>query len=315
VTNSAAKGAALDRWLFAPAPAERLATVRLLSGAYCFIYLLVRMKPMADFRAFHAERFNPVGLAQLLPGPLPHAALLALYVATLVACAAFTLGYRFKVSGPALGLLLFALTSYRHSWGMLFHTDNLVLVHSWVLALTPSAAALSLDARKSRLAPQADARFGWPLRLLCALTAASYLLAGIAKLKISGMHWMEGEILRNYIAYDALRKLRVGSLYSPFGAWLVQHSWPFMPIGMLTMVLELGAPLALVHTRLGQLWVLGIWGFHVGVLATMAIGFGYPLSGVAYASFFACERLWTSTWLRRVHAALSPPALRSPTPV
>ena len=305
---------AFDAWLLAPAPAERLGTVRLLAGAYCLIYLLVRFRPMTDFRSFHADRFEPVGLAQLLSAPLPHAAVLALYAATLLSGAAFTLGWRFKITGPSFAFSFFALTSYRHSWGMLFHTDNLVLVHTLVLSLTASAAGLSLDARRAGVVPEHHARYGWPLRLLCMLTVASYVLAGIAKLKVSGLHWMQGDILRNYIAYDALRKLRVGSLYSPFGAWLVQHQWPFLPIGVLTMVIELGGPVALLREGWARLWVLGIWCFHCGVLATMAIGFAYPLSGVGYASFFECERLWRARWLQPLHARLSPQALRSQPP-
>ena len=304
----------LDARFLAPVPAERLATARLLTGAFAFVYLLIRAPVMADFRGFSAASFAPVGLARLLSTPLPAPAVLALYVATLLACAGFTLGFRFRSSGPLFALLLLALTSYRHSWGMIFHNDNLLVLHVGVFALVDAAAALSLDARKRALPTPDDGRFGWPLRLLCLLTATSYLLAGIAKLKLSGPAWMDGEILRNYIAYDALRKAQVGSVYSPFGAWLVQHAWPFRPIGVLTMLVELGGPVALLHPRLAQLWVFGIWFFHLGVLATMAIAFPYPLLFVAFASFFACERLWRWTRLRQLHAWLSPqaaPALRS----
>jgi hypothetical protein len=291
---------AFERRFFAPAPAERLATARVLTGAFAFVYLLVRAPVMADFRGFAASRFEPVGLARLLSTPLPSVLTFLLFAATLLSCAAFTLGYRFRVSGPLCALLTLALTSYRHSWGMIFHTDNLLVMHICALALVDSAAALSLD-RKAQPLPADDARFGWPLRLLCALTAVSYTLAGIAKLKISGLVWMDGEILRNYIAYDALRKAQVGSMYSPFGAWLVQFDWPFRPIGMLTMLLELGGPVALVHPKLAKLWVLGVFSFHVGVLATMAIAFVYPMTFVAFASFFACERIWRWKPLTRVH--------------
>lgn len=291
---------ALEARFFAPAPAERLATVRLLTGAFAVVYLLVRAPVMLDFRGFDAGRFEPVGLARVLTAPLPAALVVALYVATLLSCVAFMLGYRFRVTGPLCALLTLALTSYRHSWGMIFHTENLLVMHMAVLALVDAGAALSLDARTNSSEAGTHARFGWPLRLLCALTAVSYALAGIAKLKISGPVWMDGEILRNYIAYDALRKAQVGSMYSPFGGWLVQYEWPFKPIGVLTMLLELGAPVALVHRRLARLWVLGIYGFHVGVLATMAIAFVYPLTFVAFASYFECERIWGWKGLRGV---------------
>jgi len=297
---------ALDARFLAAAPPERLATVRVLTGAFAICYLLARLPVMVDFRGFDPARFEPVGFASVLSAPLPQALVVVLYVLTLTAGVAFTLGFRYRLFGPSFAVLTLGLTSYRNSWGMIFHTDNLLVAHVCVLGLVDAGAALSLDSRRVGSGPSAHARFGWPLRLLCAVTATSYLLAGIAKLKLSGPVWMEGEILRNYIAYDALRKVLVGSIYSPFGAWLTQLKWPFPIIGVLTMLIELGGlPALIIHPRLAKLWVLGVFCFHVGVLATMAIAFSYPLSMIAFASYFECERIWRWKPLSRLHTWLS----------
>ena len=48
-------------------------------------------------------------------------------------------------------------------------------------------------------------------------------------------------------------------------------------------------------------WTVAAWLFHAGILATMAIGFFYPLSGIAFASLLdvsKSERL--SRALKRV---------------
>jgi Vitamin K-dependent gamma-carboxylase len=283
--------AALDARFYGALGPARLATLRVLTGAFAIGYLLARAPVMASFASFSPAQFRPVGLAAWLSAPLPSALTLAAYLAAIGFGVAFTLGARFRWTGPAFALLTLWVTSYRNSWGMIFHTDNLLVVHLAVLGLTDSAATLSLDAR-GRAEPAPHGRFGWPVRLLCAVTVLVYLLAGIAKLKASGLGWAHGEILRNYIAYDALRKAEAGSLHSPLGAWLVQRAWPFPPLGALTLGLELLGPLALLHPRAGRAWVAGIYAFHVGVLLTMAIAFPYPLSGIAFASFFACERLW-----------------------
>jgi hypothetical protein len=294
----------IDARFYAPLGPERLATLRVLSGAFAVVYLIVRAPVLASFTTFRAEQLRPVGLAAWLAAPLPQALVLALYLAAIGFGVAFTLGARFRLTGPAFALLVLWVTSYRNSWGMIFHTDNLLVVHLGALALSDSAAALSLDARaraaRGLEVPAPHGRFGWPVRLVCALTTLAYLLAGIAKLKATGVSWIEGDVLRNYIAYDALRKAQVGSFHSPFGAWLVQFAWPFPLLGALTLSLELLGPLALLWPRAGRLWVYGIYGFHVGVLATMAIAFPYPLSGVAFASFFRCEQLWERTPLRRL---------------
>ena len=281
---------AFDSFWRAPSPALRLAGVRLLTGSFAVLYLLVRAPVLADFSQLHPVDFDPVGVVQALHAPLPAMVVWGLWALCVLTGAAFCVGLRFQVSGPAFALLFLWVTSYRNSWGMVFHTDNLAVIHLLILGLCPAADALAIDAR-GRPDPAHDARYGWPLRLLGAVTVATYVLAGVAKLRNSGMAWATGDVLRNYIAYDAMRKIQLGSLHSPFGAWLVQHAWPFPIIGALTFVLELGAPVAMLGGRVAVTWVASIWAFHVGVLLTMAIAFPYPLCGVGFAALLPAERV------------------------
>jgi len=263
---------------------------------------------MASFADFAASGFEPVGVVRVLSAPLPASVAWLLWAASVLCAAATALGWRHRVTGPLFAFLLLWVTSYRTSWGMVFHTDNLLVFHGLVVGLCPSAAdALSLDARaKPAAAP--SVHHGWPLRLMCWIVVISYVIAGLAKVRLSGLHWGSGEILRNYIAYDTVRKLQVGSVISPLGAWLVQYEAPFRVIGLATLVLEIGAPLAMLGGVVRRVFVLGLWGFHWGVLAVMAIAFVYPLSGVAYAAFFASERLWRLRPLRPIARALAPNA-------
>jgi uncharacterized membrane protein YphA (DoxX/SURF4 family) len=301
---------AIDAPFLAPAPAERLATLRVLTGLFGVVYLVVRGQVLADFRV-SPGRFEPVGLAAWLTTPLPPALAFALYLAAVASGVAFALGMRFRWSGPAFALLMLWVTSYRNAWGMIFHTDNLLVVHLCVLAQSDAAAALSLDAR-GRTQPVTDhMRFGWPVRLISATTALAYLISGIAKLKVTGFAWMDGEVLRNYVAYDAMRKSQIGSIHSPFGAWLVQYAWPFPLLSVFSMLLELSGPLMVLAPPLARLWAGGLYAFHVGVFASMAIAFPYPLSGIAFASIFECERLWSWRPLARIHRWLAGASLRA----
>jgi hypothetical protein len=72
----------------------------------------------------------------------------------------------------------------------------------------------------------------------------------------------------------------------------------------LTLVLELGAPFALLGPRIAAVWALGVWGFHVSVLALMAIAFPYPLT-VGLLPFLPAERIWRVKPLTRLHAFLT----------
>jgi hypothetical protein len=284
------QAARLDSWWRTPAPATRLAALRLLVGGFALGYVLIRAPHLAGYADFADTQFAPVGLATLLGGPLPGVVLRLLVAATAVAGLAFVTGWRFRVSGPIFALLLLFLLTYRNSFGQVFHTENILVLHVLVLGLSPAADALSLDSR-GRAVPSEAERYGWPVRLMCIVTVLTYFIAGETKLRIAGLDWITSDSLRNYIAYDNVRKIELGDVHSPLGGMLVGHGWLFPPLALLTLAVELGAPLALLGGRIARAWAIVAWGFHAGVVAVMMILFPYPLFGLAFAPFFAVERL------------------------
>jgi hypothetical protein len=58
-----------------------------------------------------------------------------------------------------------------------------------------------------------------------------------------------------------------------------------------SLVLELCAPLGLLHRKLGRVWAVSTFGMHWGIRAIMGIRFRYQMSGVSFASWFEVERL------------------------
>jgi hypothetical protein len=207
--------------------------------------------------------------------------------------------------------------TYVNCWGHVMHTENLVVLHLLVLAAAPAADVWAWrgpvgrgGSRTGGTVPSPAGRYGWPVRLVTLVTVLTYLLAGWAKLRASGWAWADGDVLRNQVAHDNLRKAVLGSPWSPLGGWLVGVGWVWPVLGVGTIVLELGAPAVLVWRRLRVWWAAAAWGFHVGVLAIMAIFFPYPLSGVAFASLFPLEQLPEQARRRRRaragHAAAVP---------
>lgn len=281
----------LGAWYWLPTPARRLAMLRILIGGYAWCYLVGRIAAMISVTNFPDRQFDPTGPVGLLSTPLPAAGVWAVTAAAVVAGGAFVAGYRYRVAGPAFAVLLLWVLAYRNSWGMVFHTENLIVLHVGVLGLAPSAAdTWSLDAR-TRTAPQDHGRYGWPIRLMCILTVTTYVLAGVTKLSISGLDWITSDTLRGLVAHDNLRKIELGDIHSPIGAALVSQGWLFPPLAAGSMALELGAPLALLGRRAGKAWALGAWSFHTGVLGVMAIMFHYQVFAFAFATFFDVERL------------------------
>lgn len=283
-----------ERALFPKAPALRLATLRVIVTGVALAWLLALSPLLYANLGFPAARFEPVGVLSVLASPPGGAVMLLVYLATLGVGAAALVGHRYRVSGPLFALGLLWLTTYRNSWGMVFHTENLVVLHALILAVLPASDAWSLDARRERtgVRPQGNsAAYGWGPRLMATVGVLAYLIAGVAKLRNAGHAWLGGEVLLTHIAWDNLRKIELGDMHSPIGAWLSTYPAVFPPLAWASVALELGAPLALLHRRLAWIWSIGMWSFHLGVVAIMAIVFPYPLCGAAFAPLFAVEEL------------------------
>lgn len=289
----------LDRWLFAPIPRERLRLLRMAIGLYAFVYLAARASHLTAPVRYPASSFQPVGLASWLSTPLPTAAVHAGVALSLGLSVLFTAGVRYRVVAPCFAVSLLWVLTYRHSFGMIFHTDNLLALHVLCLALAPEAAARANAATSRTEDRSEDVAVAWPARVLCVVTVASYVVAGVAKLRITGLDWAGGDVLREHIAYDAIRKIELGSIYSPLAPLLLPYPAVFPPLAAFALAAEVLAPLALFGPRLALVWCVSAWLFHLGVLALMAIAFPYPLSGCAYLAFFPLER-----WARRAPAVV-----------
>jgi len=288
----------------AVAPPERLAMFRILLGTFTLAYLAIR-SPVFLQLTERSSGFDGVGLAALLGGPVADGLIVAVFVGTVVAGVAFTLGFAFRFAGPAFAVGMLALGSYRGSWGQLLHFENLFVLHLLVVSLAPAAAAWSLDARRRRPGDPSDGAgpdgdepspastdYGWPLALAALVTVITYVIAGIAKVRYGGLDWVVGDTLRNHVAYAAARLDLLGGSGSPFAGWGVRNDafWPLAAAA--TIVIELAAPIALLGGRIRTIWVVAAWSMHAGILAFMLILFPYPLFLVAFAPMYRVERLW-----------------------
>jgi hypothetical protein len=278
---------------FAPAPPERLAMLRIAIGTFAFAWVTLRLGEIHAVSQLTAG-WKPVGLVRVLDTPLSPDVVLAIAIATSVLLAAFTLGIAYRVIAPIAAIALTFTLCYRNSWGVPFHTENLLVLHVIALSIAPAADVWAFRKRRATSLPAA-AGYGWPIKLLVALTAATYLLAGIAKLRIGGVDWLDGELLRNQIAIDNLRKLLLGDPIAPLATTLLDHPGALTVFCWMSLALEIGAPIALLGGRIARLWALGAWGFHVGVILLMNIWFPYPVLGFAFLPLLPVERF--GTWV------------------
>lgn len=307
-------------------PPQRLASLRVLFGLYGMLWAVVRMPAHLGHLDQSAARWQPIGVLSFFDNPLPDAVVVGLAVGTPLLGVLYVAGWRFAVTGPAFAGALLALATLDSSWGQIFHVENLMVLHVGILALAPGTADVSLQGAFRRRTDEDDAepvpavgatsvRYAWPIRLAQVVVVLAYMVAGLAKLDRAGIGWGSGEMLRNLVAHDNLRKALLGDAYSPVGTTLVSQAWLFPVLAVTSLGVELGAWVALLGGRLRTLWVAAAWGFHVGIFVLMAILFPYQLTGMAFAPFFRVERLRPFRWL---WARTCPPgakrSLRSPLP-
>lgn len=272
------------------APAERLAAFRMVANGFATAYLAIRAPVMLRLADREPDDFDPVGVLGSLGAPPAGWAVTAALVVALVAGSASTIGWHHRLSGPVFAAALLFVTTLRSSWGQLLHFENLMVLFAIVLALSPAADAWSVDARRSvGSTPESNVRYGHPLVVAAWIVVTTYVIAGIAKLRYGGPGWIDGDTLRNHIASAAARLDLLGGTAAPFAELAVRSGDLLIAAAVLTIFLEIGAPLALLDRRLRNVWVVATWTMHLGILATMAIGFPSPLFGVAFAPLFRLE--------------------------
>ncbi len=263
--------------------------------------------------------FSPVGFSRLLEGPIDPQLFQGCVVATQVLALAFAAGLWYRVLAPLFAFLFFFVLSYSNSWSMVYHTENMLILHVVVLAFSPAAAALSLDSwdRSERpqtwwaklenlvsARPDTESRwvYGWVIVMMQLVATLPYVVAGIAKINgKSGWSWALGHNLRDQITMNGLyyEMLRGGTGEITFHVY--GYETAFAVAATLTLILELGAPFAILHRYAGYLYVVSIMGMHWSILFIMGIPFPYQLYGAAFACFFEWERLVVHlrTWFKR----------------
>lgn len=277
---------------------RRYRVLRGLIGGYAAVWATVRAPAILDALEFADRRFDPVGPLAFLNGPLPDLLVVLAVVATPLAAAALAFGRREALSGPLAALGFLFITTYRNSWGQLLHTENLVALHLVVLGLAPFVSIIGS-------APSEEDDRAWAVDALAVLTVGTYFLAGVAKLRISGSAWLDGDVLRHQIAFDNARKEILGDTASPFAGWILRQGWLLAPAAIATMVVELAAPLALLRGRIAGIWCALAVGFHLAIVVFMAILFPYHLLGIGLAPLLPVERLGTTVagWTARFRRA------------
>ncbi|MHC4955647.1 MAG: hypothetical protein ACYTGZ_17485 [Planctomycetota bacterium] len=178
-----------------------------------------------------------------------------------------------------LSLYLYA-TMY--SFGQAHHDKVALALALLVLPLAPAGCRLSVDRLRGKTCDGMQRTFaGWPIRFVQVSIALGYCAAGITKLAVGGLGWMNGYSLQ-------AKFVGSGAVFSNFAA----SSLPFaiaMSVGV--VLLQATFPLCLFVRPLRWIYVPGIVAFQLGTTLTVGTRVQYGMTVVVAVAFIPFDRI------------------------
>src|SRR5687768_8474126 len=182
----------LDRWLFAPGSAERLAALRI--GLCSILALRLTRTVYVKLADQPAALFRPRSFMDVFASMPPRSIVLAVQVVGIAAAVLAAFGWRARITLPVAwtaGMFLLGMTT---SLGKVVHNVVLLLLAMVPLLVAPVADAWAFDARGD--VPPPSPRYGFAWRTALVVVAGAYLFAGTAKLANAGIGWITSDNLR-----------------------------------------------------------------------------------------------------------------------
>ena len=272
---------AIDRFVFAPEDARRLAAIRIgLFGVLAF--RLATNGDYADVAGQPQALFDPVSLFHLLESMPSPALTTALQVAGVVAAAIAAAGLWPRISFPTAFAIALFLNLMLNATGKIIHNDVVLMLCLLPLLASPRAAATAWALRIPRRRDSAPAdrlvgvAYGWPVRTAMVVIGLAYLIVGLQKLRYSGLDWATTENLRwvLYASSDSQADPNAIALFVADRAWLVH----LFAAG--TIVVEVGFILCLPFARLRWLFVPAAVSLHLGIWIAMGLDYSAQILAV-----------------------------------
>ena len=279
------------RWMsfwFAPRPADDLGFCRLLFfGGLCFFYLTT---DFAGWGKLPRVFWMPIWTFRVARIPMPPAEVIEpIQIVWKGALILSAVGLLTRSATWVAFLLGFYLLGLPHNFGKMHHTDALLVIVSGFLALSRCGDAWSLDhliwRRRFPNAPSRRAASGeyfWPIRAAQVSLSLVFFAAGFSKLSRSGLEWAFSDhlataiIKQNYYISDVMP-------ITELGLDLASSFWMSRGLAVMTLILELGYPLALFGRIPRFIFVTGMFLAQAGFRILM---------GPTFFAFMLCNVFW-----------------------
>jgi hypothetical protein len=286
----------VDRFIFAPEDARRLAALRI--GLFGVLAVRLATTDFGSVAEQPAALFDPVSLFELMPS-MPSSELTSVVqVLGVLAALCAAAGLWPRASLPIAFAMALFLHLMLNATGKIIHNDVVLMLCLIPLVASPRAASRAWSLRRPRRSPQRASAgglvgeaYGWPIRTAMVVIALAYLFVGLQKLRYSGFDWVTTDNLRwvLYASSDAQAEPNRLALFVADRGWLAH----LFAAG--TIVVETGFWLCLVRPRLRWLLVPAVVGLHLGIW--LAMGLDYSAQALTVVIVFV-NWVVVVEWLR-----------------
>jgi len=288
-----------DAFWFAEASLVRLALIRIV------VYALALSDVIAySFTAFadagavtagtQAKVWKPIYLFDVLGlEPIGIDTARAVFLAALVAHGASIAGLFTRLATPLAALLSIYWTGLVYSFGKVHHDKVALAFALCALAVSPCGARFSIDAlirraRSDRASPLTSPFAGLAIRVTQVTVALGYCAAGVTKLWVAGLEWMNGYTLMAMLMhYD-----NAGSEFVSRRVGLCRA------LSVFTVFVQASFPVVFVWPRARWFYLPAAVGFHLTTWWSMDTG-PYITLWLLLVAFLPLERVprWVaSAW-------------------
>jgi uncharacterized membrane protein YphA (DoxX/SURF4 family) len=294
-----------NRFFFTGFSAESLGLLRICFGIGLIPFHIVQFESLV--------RLDPFGTRFYFIDPMWHFELLgidfnpplltiAVFALLMVATLTMALGLWTRTSIAVVIVAIFYLKGVRDSFSADVHHRYLVPINALFLLLVSRCGwAYSLDSRRQKRAKRPlEWEASWPIKAMQLYCASFYFWSIIAKLRVTGWAWFNGERVQDVLLRRSLLwgVDHAGNPVDNLLAYdLAQSPTLCFLLSQITFLLEAGFPLILLISnpwwRLA--FLIGVAFFHLvnGVLLYV----GFVLMPIVFLSFFDLEPIYQS--LRR----------------
>lgn len=199
---------------------------------------------------------------------------------------AAALGLFFPISSWFSFLGLLYMAGVPLNFGKVHHVNHMPVVVLGIMALQFNPGGLSLDHFFKRILNKAIDQVNiWALQTSKIYMTMAYFSSGYQKMKNGGLSWITSDNMQSIIL--------TRSVLTPVGSWVAQFPVFCKLLALLTVTIDLAAPLALFSSKLRKVIIPVLFFFHIGTFILLGYdGYFFPYC-LCYLVWLPWERIYS----------------------